>query len=971
MSQPVSRRGVLSTAAAVAGATATGGWLWQGTSPAAAAPPGGPKLLDTVAFGDSGSETAHAVTATLSDVASGGLGQPARVLNPEAPASYWGGTIAFTVKVSPHGTTYLTIKLWGDDRDDSVEPNNFGTRGWRLQLFTADGQQIGYQDQGAVDCLDILDTSARTPGRFFFHTLPIPEKLTRNRSTIDLEIRSMGRIWSYGQNQAQLYYNQTTPSRGIYRLYTHTEPYFTPATDDVQGPAPMPVSRPEDIDAALARIRARVDADQIHQFTEADPASMDAWAYQQLAEGYLWDGSPAYRQPAALERVCQAIDGRYNAWLNDPTVLTGSDQQWQGFGRVGLVMALLWDDIQSCLSLPVTGSSRTLPNPGFENGVATPSGWARAGWAGDGLVTRDTTVSHSGAASMKLVNANAGKTLIVYPTRKTVVEQDKTYEYGAWIKTDGVTGTGAHIDPLFFDAAGKLVGTDTRVSAALGTHDWQYVSVTLTTPAGATQVEFHLRLANAGTAWFDDITLVAPGTVSEPVPVRRDAYITMLAQSLSYWRQHFPHYSNQSQICAIGLYQANRGLKLLAPERALPEEKARDYLHQAIGTVAYLGPEDAGGLPTKPLGEHYTQVTAKGLTRELGYVGNYGEVTDWMIMMYESVSRGKDGSEDDALRRQMLKIIKARGYFRPKDVDGDGHTIARIETVVGWRNEVYPGEVAYASRTAWDSHPVMSAAVFKDPDLVGWTQEMFADGQFTSQLDLLINHTWTRVGLSALRLVSRDWAAYQALPARPNRLPTNWTEPDFVFSDEEDGVVAVKNGNELLYASLYWRARQAVNGYARIHHLTPVNQRSATIRQRCTVRTAGEFAARDWILWDYAINDPGAAGIPPGGFPPPGNILHQALGGDVYPVAQWPSDVADPALGVHFDGVESLFVGKASFYVCEYGRYVIAMNTATDRSYRLTTQHQGRARNVATGERVSLPCELDVRPLSTVVLYLD
>jgi hypothetical protein len=970
MPEPVSRRSVLGAAATITAATTTGGWLWQSTSPAAAATPS-PGPLDTVILGDSASEGAHAVVATLSQVVTGGLGEPARILNPEVPASYWGGKIAFTVKANPQGTTYLTIKLWGDDRDESVEPNNFGSQGWRLQLFSADGQQIGYEDQGAVDCLDILDTSARTPGRFFYHTLPIPEKLTRGRDTIGLEVRSMGRIWSYGQNQAQLYYNQTTASRGVYRLYTHAEPYFVPHPGDVQGPAPAPAPRAQDIDAAMAKVRARVAADQAYQLTEADPASMDAWAYQQLAEGYLWDGSPAYRQPAALERVCQAIDGRYQAWLKDPAVLTGSDQQWQGFGRVGLVMALLWDDIQPYLALPVTGDSRTLPNPGFENGVAAPSGWARAGWAGDGLVTRDATVAHTGIASMKVVNANAGKTVVVNPTRKTTVEEGKTYEYGAWIKTDGVSGIGAHIDPLFFDVAGKLIGTDTRVSAATGTHDWEYVSVKLTTPAGATQVEFHLRLAEAGTAWFDDITLIAPDTATDPAPVRRDAYITMLAESLSYWRQHFPHYSNQAQICAIGLYQVNRGLRLLAPDRALPEPKARDYLHQSIGTVPYLGPEDADGVPTLPLGAHYTQVTAKGLTRELGYVGNYGEVTDWMIMMYESVSRGTGGSEDDALRKQILKIIKARGYFRIKDVDGDGHTVARIETVVGWRNEVYPGEIAYASRTAWDSHPVMSAAVFRDPELVGWTQEMFADGQFTSQLDLLITYPWTRVGLTALRLVSRDWAAYLALPARPNRLPTNWNAPNFVFSDEEDGVVAIKNGTELLYASLYWRARQAVNGYARIHHVTPTDQRSATIRQRPTVSKAADFTVRDWILWDYAINDPGAAGIPPGGFPPPGDTLHQALAGDVYPVAQWPSDVPDPAIGVHFDGVESLFVGKASFYVCEYGRYIIAMNTTTDRSYRLDTEHHGPARDVASGKRVSLPCRLDVRPLSTLVLYLE
>ena len=117
--------------------------------------------------------------------------------------------------------------------------------------------------------------------------------------------------------------------------------------------------------------------------------------------------------------------------------------------------------------------------------------------------------------------------------------------------------------------------------------------------------------------------------------------------------------------------------------------------------------------------------------------------------------------------------------------------------------------------------------------------------------------------------------------------------------------LAVKNGDELLFASLYWRSRQGVNDYARVHHLTPVDQRSATVRQRSAGTTDETFTARDWILWDYAINDPGAGHLPPGGFPPPGDTLHQSQEGDVYHLAPIPDDIPDPTLGVHFDGVET------------------------------------------------------------------
>ncbi|MFJ3801087.1 Tat pathway signal sequence domain protein [Streptomyces sp. NPDC090088] len=1124
------RRDVLKYAGTTGAAAAGLGLL--SAQPATAAPTAEPALakavckpLDIVVFGNTSSESAHHLTATLSDTVTGGLGQRARILNPTEPATYWGGTLKFDVAVSPTDTTYVTVRLWGDDYDSTSQQSASGTNMWRLQLF-CDGLQVGHQDEGAVDSLDILDTAPRAPGRFFFHTLPLPERLTRGKKRVTLEIRSMGRIWSYGQNADQLYYKMTTPSRGIYRLYTHTEPYFVAPKGEAQGPAPVPKVREVEGPEALDAVRKRVDKDQKYYLSGAGPAGMDAWAFQSLAEGYLWSGSPAYQNPVALDRVLRALDGRYMAWQNDPTVLTGSDQQWQGFGRVGLVLALLWEHLGDRLDQKVTGSPYEIANPGFEEGGDTPEGWEVPGWgktadadwardttvartgsaslkvtatASNGFITvysspktrvgkgtytygawirtdgvtgtgahidplffdasgnlvgsdhrafattgshdwqyvsidldtpdgatqmemhlrlsgpgtawfdsvdlvrptelrnpgfelgdttpagwavpgwgrtadadwaRDTTVARTGSASLKVTATASNGFITAYNTAKVQVG-DGTYTYSAWIRTDGVTGTGAHIDPLFFDASGNLVGSDHRAFATTGSHDWEQVSIDLATPAGATRVEFHLRLSGPGTAWFDDLVVTAPaGTATVEQPVRRTAYTDMLKSSRDYWRRHFPHYSNQTQICAIGIYQANRGLSLLAPGLALSEDRARGYLYQSLGMTPYLGPEDADGNPTKPLGEGYHQVTRAGLTRELGYVGSYGEVIDWLVMMYESVTRGYQGQDAPELRKQMVDIIKARGRFRVVDVDETGARVARIETVIGWRNEVYPGEIAYASRTVWDSHPVLSAVAFKDPDIVGWTQEMMDDGQFYRQLDLLINHTWTRVGLAALRLVSRDWDAFQALPSRPARIPTDWDRPDFVFTDEENGCLAVKNGRELLFASLYWRARQGVNDYARVHHLTPTDQRSATIRQRSAGTTDDTFTVRDWILWDYAINDPGAGGIPPGGFPPPGDTLHQALAGDVYHLAPVPADVPDPALGVHFEGVETMLVGRAPFYLCEYGDYLIAMNTSTDRTFTLPARPDfGPARDLATGRNVGAGQRPKLGPHSTLVLY--
>ncbi|MEV4115680.1 hypothetical protein [Nonomuraea sp. NPDC049695] len=959
MTHGISRRTVLASSGALAAAT----WLWNGEAAAATSPR--EKPLDVVVFGDEASEAAHAVTADRSEVVTGGLGQPARVLNPQEPAGVWGGTVAFTVRCVPRGTTYVTIKLWGDDHAASEAGQS------RLQLF-CEGRQVGHYHLGAVDPLDILSLDAHSPGRFHFHTLPLPEAMTRDREQVTLEIRSMGRIWGYGQNATEFYRSMDKPGRPFYRIYTHAEPYFP--GDELQGPAPDAPARPAPGPEVLEQIKARVLTEH-RNWLNGNPASLDSWAFQGLAEGYHWPESPAYRSPDAIDQVLAAIDARYTKWLTDPTVLTASDQQWEGFAKVGMALLLLRDVLGDRLERPVGGRAVGAPNPGFERGGTAPASWNTAIWRGTATWLWDDTVKRGGSRSVKVAAAAGAAAGWNTAQNRTLIGQGR-HRYGVWVRTEDVVAPGAYLDVLFYDAAGKIVGTDNKFYAPTGTQDWTRITAELTTPATAVELRLDVRVEGGGTAWFDDVEVTPLDGATPPdqgdLPVRRDAYTRMLADSVSYWRQHMPHYSNQVQICALGIYRCNRALMLINPDKApLTEEKARDYIHQAVGLKPFLGHEDASGAPSKLLGEHFYQVTRKGLTRELGYVGNYGEVTDWLILLYEAVTRF-DGLEDPELKAQLIKMINARAVFRYPEVDNDGYRTMRMEAAVGWRDDHYPGDVVYAQRLAWDGHPVMAAAVLGDPSIAGHAQRMVADNQLFGHLDLLLTNTWPRVGLNALRLVQRDWPAFQALPQAGTRFPMDWDAPAFVFSDEENGVVAIKNGKEILYASLYWRARQAVNNLARVHHITPDTHRVATIRQQCQVTPTGEtWTEADWVCFSFAINDPAASHIPPGGFPPPGPGLHQAFAGEVLKVGPHPADVPDPALGVDFPGVEKLFVGKAQFYRCSYGRYLIGMNTSEDRSRTLHVTGSGHARNLVTGRRVPLGRPIEVGPLSTVVLYLE
>lgn len=299
--------------------------------------------------------------------------------------------------------------------------------------------------------------------------------------------------------------------------------------------------------------------------------------------------------------------------------------------------------------------------------------------------------------------------------------------------------------------------------------------------------------------------------------------------------------------------------------------------------------------------------------------------------MYDAVT-GIGGVEDGTLRDHLVKMAKARTVFRHPSLDRDGYRAMRLETVVGWRDTEYPGKVAYDEDTKWDGHALKMAALIKDPDLTSYARQSLADGQaFQSLAD---SHAMTVSARTNLNLVTTadDYAYVSGATGSGAKLPMTPGAPDFVFSDEENGLLAVKHGDEILYASLYWRARWGVNRLARVHHIGAAGvERSATVWQDVKYVADGRaFSEPDWVNWEFTVDD---LDIPDGGFDPPGDTLRQAFAGQVLPLAKAPDDMPERAVGV-----ETPYAGRASFYRCEYGPYLIAMNTTDDRHFTLDTK---------------------------------
>lgn len=447
--------------------------------------------------------------------------------------------------------------------------------------------------------------------------------------------------------------------------------------------------------------------------------------------------------------------------------------------------------------------------------------------------------------------------------------------------------------------------------------------------------------------------MVKSGEVGGETVTRRTAWSEMLQASRDWHRQHRVQYTNQSMIVDMYIYAANRGVAAIDAAHALPEAQTLEYLYQAVGLKPWLGSDTPNG-PAKPLGDHYFELTQKGLTRELGFVGYYGEVLDWVTQLYD-VTRdpGKDG--DLKIKAQLTKVIHARSVFRYPMLDAEGNRAMRIEAIVGWRDSHYPGDIVYGERPAWDGSAIYALAASLDPRSVGSVQQMFVDNQFFGSLQDSMTNGGMRI-TAGLLSVPDDYEKLKAQPPSPILLPMTSGQPDFVFADEEDGVVAIKHGSDILYVSLYWRARYAINNLARVHYITPRIDRIAVVRQEEEFETSG---------MTYTVPDWTDMGFGNGGFHYPGD-LHQAQEGEKLPIAKIPD-------GVKFrPGDENSYAGKASFYACRYGDYLIGMNCTSDKTYTLAVPPTiAKASELVCGKTITIANGgIAVKPMSTVVLYL-
>ena len=243
-------------------------------------------------------------------------------------------------------------------------------------------------------------------------------------------------------------------------------------------------------------------------------------------------------------------------------------------------------------------------------------------------------------------------------------------------------------------------------------------------------------------------------------------------------------------------------------------------------------------------------------------------------------------------------------------------------------------------------------AFLKDSVSVGAAQQCLEDNQYFPRLAQRANEKDT---LGMMRNLD-EYAVVKALPKSAFRLPMTDGQPDFVFADEENAVLALKHGQDRLFVNFYFRQEYGVSGATRILDISPKTMRIATVKSQFEVNSTGKVWTRPDVI-DFERS---------GGFPPPGNKIHQAWQGEKLPVSKRPADAP-----LTRDGVWGPCVGKAAFYWLRYGDYLIGLNTTETNTYTLPVPSGfTQAPDLVSGKTLELGKEVKVLPLTTVVMYL-
>ncbi len=211
-----------------------------------------------------------------------------------------------------------------------------------------------------------------------------------------------------------------------------------------------------------------------------------------------------------------------------------------------------------------------IPNASFET---DPSDiWRAASGDGQGVIVWDTSVAHTGSASLKVAQTGGDGGWFQSAAGAIAVEPGDMIEAEVWARTEQATGrTYFSLDWYAGDEArGRADGgapfgyISYRPNPIAGTHDWTRLMARAFVPEGVSSVRIGLRSeGNEGSAWFDDLAvrIVPPQELLgeldrnpvriDPDSLRPDDYVTVKDGHLWYRGKRLRIWGAQGSLFAM------------------------------------------------------------------------------------------------------------------------------------------------------------------------------------------------------------------------------------------------------------------------------------------------------------------------------------------------------------------------------------------------------------------------------------
>ncbi|WP_426225759.1 hypothetical protein [Pseudarthrobacter sp. DSP2-3-2b1] len=482
---------------------------------------------------------------------------------------------------------------------------------------------------------------------------------------------------------------------------------------------------------------------------------------------------------------------------------------------------------------------------------------------------------------------------------------------------------------------------------------------------------------------------------------RGEAWERMLKASFDFSRSRLSYIYNQVLYTYQGAWQSAEGLRVLGSGHYEGKQRAHRIALEALGGAPFLGEEvltdasgreldlyhslfnhdntaeftkdaydvvfrglaqsktdDAGAVVRRePYGEHYTGITAEGLSRENGYVYAYGESVNYLPNWFRR-TLGHEGDQDlnDSILKLTLKTIGARANMRYSEEDAAGNRAMYGEQVIDDRTAAFPGRMAYAVEdgkgvsmlfASLEKHMAANEARYAGDEwtaswdnarkAVGAVQQQVADNQYfptfdasemaNYKYDLKLPETWKYVTADRGK-VSR-FGATPAGYVLPHTDLDRYTDDElaglgvsragqdteFGWVDVDNGVVSARDGDKHFFFNLTNRNR-GFAGSGKVHVRTDDYDQTAQIAtdgvldyQRATFRAPD---AEDQIVFDRYLT---------------ADDRPLAISGELLPVSY------QPGVGeVSRDNFneDNPYAGYPKLITSQYGEYLVAVNTTRD-----------------------------------------